>query len=69
MDLSIILKGKEKPNRRLYSELNVSIYNLYNRHNAWMIYFGQDETVPTNTKAEKVYVFPFIPSITWNFHF
>ncbi len=69
MDLSIILKGKEKPNRRLYSELNVSIYNLYNRHNAWMIYFGQDETVPTNTKADKVYVFPIIPSLTWNFNF
>ncbi|MBU8892689.1 MAG: TonB-dependent receptor [Bacteroidales bacterium] len=69
MDLSITLKGKDKPNKRLKSELNVSIYNLYNRHNAWMIYFGQDEDDPTVTTAETVYVFPFIPSLTWNFYF
>ena len=69
MDLSITLKGKDKPNKRLESELNVSIYNLYNRHNAWMIYFGQDEDDPTVTTSEKVYVFPFIPSLTWNFYF
>ncbi len=69
MDLSITLKSKEKPNKRLRSELNVSIYNIYNRHNAWMIYFGPDEDDPTITKAEKVYVFPIIPSLTWNFYF
>ncbi|MDA3953062.1 MAG: TonB-dependent receptor [Bacteroidales bacterium] len=69
MDLSITLKGKEKPNKRLNSELNISVYNVYNRHNAWMIYFGQDEVDPTITTAEKVYVFPIIPSITWNFNF
>lgn len=69
MDLSIILKGKEKPNKRLKSELNISVYNVYNRHNAWMIYFGQNEDDPTVTTAEKVYVFPIIPSLTWNFYF
>jgi hypothetical protein len=69
MDLSITLKSKEKPNKRLRSELNVSIYNIYNRHNAWMIYFGPDEDNPTVTKADKVYVFPIIPSLTWNFYF
>jgi hypothetical protein len=69
MDLSITLKAKEKPNRRLNSELNISIYNVYNRHNAWMIYFGQDENYPGITTAEKVYVFPIIPSLTWNFTF
>ncbi len=36
MDLSITLKSKEKPNKRLKNELNVSIYNIYNRHNAWI---------------------------------
>lgn len=69
LDFSITLKGKEKPNKRLKSELNLSIYNVYNRHNAWMIYFGQDEEDPTVTKAEKVYIFPIIPSLTWNFYF
>ena len=69
MDISITLKGKDKPNKRLKSELNVSVYNVYNRHNAWMIYFGQDENDPTITKADKVYLFPIIPSLTWNFYF
>ena len=62
-------KSKEKPNKRFRSELNVSVYNIYNRHNAWMIYFGSDEDDPNITTAEKVYVFPIIPSLTWNFYF
>jgi predicted acetyltransferase len=69
MDLSITLKSKEKPDKRLKSDLNISIYNIYNRHNAWMINFSQDEENPNITVAELVYVFPIIPSITWNFHF
>lgn len=69
LDLAITLKGKERPNRRLKSELNLSIYNVYNRHNAWMINFSQDEDHPEVTKAELVYLFPILPSLTWNFHF
>jgi len=69
LDLSITLKGKEKPNKRLKSDLNLSIYNVYNRHNAWMINFSQDEDNPNTTVAELVYVFPILPSLTWNFHF
>jgi hypothetical protein len=69
MDLGITLKSKEKPNKRLKSELNLSIYNLYNRHNAWMISFSQDEDEPAKTNAELVYIFPILPSLTWNFHF
>jgi hypothetical protein len=69
LDLSITLKGKIKPNKRRRSELNVSVYNVYNRHNAWMITFAQDPENPTVTKAEKVYVFPIIPSLTWNFYY
>ena len=69
MDVSIILKSKKKPNKRLRSELNISAYNVYNRHNAWMINFRPDEDNPTKTIAELVYVFPIIPSLTWNFYF
>ncbi len=69
MDLSITLKSKIKPNKRFKSDLNLSVYNLYNRHNAWMIYFGEDEDDPSKTVAQKVYVFPIIPSLTWNFYF
>jgi len=69
MDISITLKSKDKPNKKRKSDLNLSIYNVYNRHNAWMINFRQDEYDPTNTLAELFYVFPIIPSLTWNFYF
>ncbi|HAN17697.1 MAG: collagen-binding protein [Bacteroidetes bacterium GWC2_33_15] len=69
MDISITLKSKEKPNKKRRSDLNLSVYNVYNRHNAWMINFRQDENDPTITIAELVYVFPIIPSLTWNFYF
>ena len=69
LDLSVTLKGKQKPNKRLKSELNLSVYNVYNRHNAWMITFTQDPEQPNVTKAEKVYLFPILPSLTWNFYF
>lgn len=69
MDLSLTLKSKIKPNKRFNSDLNLSIYNVYNRHNAWMIYFGPDEDNPEKIVAQKVYVFPIIPSLTWNFYF
>ena len=69
MDLSITLKSKEKPNKRLSSELNLSIYNVYNRHNPWMIIFSEDETFVANTTAESFYILPILPAITWNFHF
>lgn len=69
MDLSITLKSKEKPNKRLSSELNLSIYNVYNRHNPWMIIFSEDETLVASTTAESFYILPILPAITWNFHF
>lgn len=69
MDLSVTLKSKIKPNKRFKSDLNLSIYNLYNRHNAWMIYFGPDEDNPEKTVAQKVYISPILPSLTWNFYF
>jgi hypothetical protein len=69
MDLSITLKSKEKPNKRLSSELNLSIYNVYNRHNPWMIIFSEDETFVANTTAESFYILPILPALTWNFHF
>ena len=69
MDLSVTFKSKIKPEKRFKSDLNLSVYNVYNRHNAWMIYFGQDEDNPEKTVAQKVYIFPILPSLTWNFYF
>ncbi len=69
LDLSLTIKGKVKPNRRYSHEWNFSVYNAYNRHNAWTINFVQDKTNPNVTYAEKTYLFSIIPSVTYNFKF
>jgi hypothetical protein len=69
LDLSVTLKGKEKPGKRWYSELNLSVYNVYNRHNAWSINFVQDSQDPNITYAEKTYLFSVIPALTYNIKF
>lgn len=66
MDLSINWKGKNL-NKRFQSEWNVSIYNLYNRYNAYFI------QLTTNDNKEPVFqqtsLFGIVPSITYNFKF
>ncbi|MFW5851941.1 MAG: hypothetical protein ACOCWB_06945, partial [Bacteroidota bacterium] len=52
------------------SSFNFSIYNTYNRKNAYMIYF--EKVNPDNVdelQAVKVTLFPILPAITWNFRF
>ncbi len=69
LDLSATWMFKGKPNRRFKSELNFSLYNAYGRHNPWTITFRQEKDNPNQTYAEMVYLFSFVPSITWNFSF
>jgi len=69
LDLSVTFSSKPKPGRKFNWDLNLSIYNVYNRHNTWTINFVQDNIDPNTTYAEKVYLFGIIPSITFNFHF
>jgi hypothetical protein len=69
LDLSVTLKGKEKPGKRWHGEWNFSVYNAYNRHNAWAINFTTDAKDPNVTYAEKTYLFAIIPALTYNFKF
>jgi outer membrane cobalamin receptor len=54
-------------------DLTFSIYNAYNRRNAYFIYFDQVRDKATDRitgyKAQQVSLFPFIPSVTYNFKF
>jgi outer membrane receptor protein involved in Fe transport len=52
-----------------HSNLNFSIYNAYNRMNAYAIYFRQDPNDATKTQAVQITLFPFIPSVTYNFNY
>lgn len=67
-DLGITYKVNKS--ERYSSNLNLSIYNIYNRKNPYMIYFEpKDEKNPKELQAVKVTLFPALPSITWNFSF
>lgn len=72
-DISFTLDGKKKEGRKFESSWNFSIYNIYNRANAFSITFREktDENGnPTGqTEAVKTTLFKIIPSITWNFKF
>ncbi|OFY41544.1 MAG: collagen-binding protein [Bacteroidetes bacterium GWF2_40_14] len=67
LDLNIHMNGKEK--NRFKSSWDFSIYNLYNRHNAYIINFRESEATPGTTEAVRLSLFGIVPSITWNFTF
>jgi len=69
LDLSLTLRPKPKENRKFYGEWVFSVYNAYNRKNAWAYNFTQESQDPLTTYAEKTYLFGIIPSVTWNFKF
>ncbi len=69
LDLSLTIKGKQKPNKKWSHEWNFTVYNAYGRKNAWTINFVQDENNPSVTYAEKTYLFSIIPAVTYNFKF
>ncbi|GAA4497158.1 TonB-dependent receptor [Hymenobacter ginsengisoli] len=54
-------------------DLTFSIYNAYNRRNAYFIYFEQTRDKATDKvtgyRAQQVSLFPLIPSVTYNFKF
>jgi hypothetical protein len=77
-DLGFTLYAKEKPNKRLKSSWNFSLYNIYGRQNPFIINFESvniedpetGEQIETSQKqAVQVALFKWIPSITWNFEF
>ncbi len=58
---------------KLACSSNISIYNLYNRHNAFVVYFrdknataDEDKKTTGNNQVEviKLYLFPVVPSVT-----
>lgn len=62
LGLTYVLKDRAK----WHSELNFSIYNVYNRKNAFSIDFQE---IDNTTQAVKTSLFGIVPSVTWNFNF
>ena len=70
LDLGLVWKFKPRWGE---SDLTFSVYNAYNRRNAFFVYFKeiQDEQKTTTYGFElrQVSLFPIIPTLTYNFKF
>lgn len=58
-----------KENKRFKSSWSFGLYNVYNRKNAYIIDFRENENNSNITEAYKIALFGIIPSVTWNFKF
>jgi hypothetical protein len=74
LDLSIVWKFKPKWGK---SDLTLSIYNVYDRLNPYIVYIDIPENkassnilnVPAGATLQQISLFPIIPSLTYNFKF
>lgn len=58
--------------KKFRSNLNFSVYNVYNRANPYFLYVSNKGGLLSNDfkiSVKQVTLFPVIPSITWNFEF
>lgn len=69
LDLGLTFDPVPKKSKRWESSWTLSVYNAYNRHNAFLINFVTSKTNPNVKEAEMIYLFPIIPAITYNFKF
>lgn len=63
LDLGVI--SDRRLSDKLSRTLTFGIYNVYNRRNPFMIYFENDDTKTTGTKANKVSLFGIVPSVSY----
>ena len=69
MDVSATFKLNKDENSKVKNELNVSIFNVYNRKNPFTVYFERESVGSEKTQAYALSMFGIVPSITWNFNF
>ena len=68
LDLSLVYEPTPEK-KRFQSSWAFGVYNAYNRRNAYIIDFRENEVNPNVTEAYKIALFGAIPSVTWNFKF
>lgn len=59
----------QKKTKRFESSWSFSVYNVYNRMNAYSISFRPGATNPDQTEVVKLSLFPVLPSVTYTFKF
>ncbi len=75
MDISAILKPRKSESKRIKGQWVFSVYNIYNRKNPFTIFTQviedqNGDPIPEGTKeARMIYIFPVLPSVTYNLTF
>lgn len=70
LDLGATYSFKKNETRRYKQTIVISVYNVYNRRNAFSIYFRTKEGEPLQTEAVRYSIIgSFVPAITYNFNF
>jgi hypothetical protein len=70
LDLSMTYSFKKNSIRRYKQSLNVSLFNVYARRNAYSVTFRENEENPNVSEAVRLSIIgTIIPSVTYNFTF
>jgi hypothetical protein len=70
LDIGATYSFKKNDTRKYQQTLVFSVYNVYNRRNAFSIYFRTKDGEPLQTEAVRFSVVgSFIPAVTYNFNF
>ena len=70
LDIGATYAFKKNERRRYKQFLVISVYNVYNRRNAFSIYFRTKDGQPNQTEAVRYSVIgSFVPALTYNFNF
>lgn len=76
LDLSATLNPRKNANRKWKGQWVFSVYNAYNRQNPFTIYTRSKQDEDGNIlgdgsekEARLIYLFPILPSVTYNFKF
>ncbi|MBK7633165.1 MAG: hypothetical protein IPJ13_01935 [Saprospiraceae bacterium] len=64
LNADYLIKGK-----KFDTMLNLNLYNIYNRLNAYFIYIYENPAPPYNRYLKKVSILPFTPSLTVSIKF
>lgn len=69
LDLSLTLRTKSRVEKERWSgEWNFSLFNTYSRHNVWSLTYSYSQ-FEDKPKAVKLYLFPILPSVSYNILF
>lgn len=69
LDLSLAHNFKNYGKRKWKSQFVIALYNCYGRKNAYSIYLKQNKYEMDTYQGFKMYLYQWVPSLTYNFWF